>query len=132
MQVHIKVLTPALLSSIISHSDLLELITGAKVFSRVPKCPTTEATTGSVARIGEHSDMTFLLPFVLSHHDHATSTYWPNIHKDGIAMLPTLILGHPGYVHFPSSHRLTSTSWFLVQDAGNSRRSILSLVRIRV
>ncbi|KAJ8591599.1 hypothetical protein M405DRAFT_814116 [Rhizopogon salebrosus TDB-379] len=89
MQVQIKVLTPALLSSIISHSDLLELI------------------TGSVGRIGEHSDMTFLLPFVLSHHDHATSTYWPNIHKDGIAMLPTLILGHPGCWQFAPFNPLT-------------------------
>ncbi|OJA12853.1 hypothetical protein AZE42_02430 [Rhizopogon vesiculosus] len=89
MQVQIKMLTPMLLSSIISHSDLLELI------------------TDSVSRSSERSDLTFLLPFVLSHHDRTTSAHWPNIHKDGIEMLPTLILSHSGYWQFAPFNPLT-------------------------
>jgi len=55
---------------------------------------------GSVNRISECSDMSFLLPFILSHHDHTTSTHWPNIPEHGIKMLPSLMLSHPGYAHF--------------------------------
>jgi len=111
MQVQIKMLTPALLSPIISHSDLLELITGTKLFLNFLKVESsnTEATTASVGRSSACSDMTFLLPFILSHHDRTTSAHWPDIHEDGIAMIPALILSHPGYVHFSCTHRLTST-----------------------
>ncbi|KAG1742449.1 hypothetical protein EDB19DRAFT_614975 [Suillus lakei] len=75
-----RALNPTLLSSIISHLDLLELI------------------TASISRISERSDMTFLLPFVVSHHDPTTSTHWPRIPEGCIEMFPTFILNHPGYV----------------------------------
>jgi hypothetical protein len=52
----------------------------------------------SVGRISEHSDMTFLLPFIVSHHDRTTSTHWPKIPEGCVDMFPTLILDHPGSV----------------------------------
>ncbi|KAG2118230.1 uncharacterized protein F5147DRAFT_604346 [Suillus discolor] len=94
MQAQIRALTPALLSSIISHLDLLELI------------------AASVGRISERSDMTFLLPFVVSHHDHTTSVHWPKIPEGCIEMFPALILNHPGCWQFapynPFNHEAQS------------------------
>ncbi|KAG2153420.1 hypothetical protein DEU56DRAFT_775420 [Suillus clintonianus] len=96
MHAQIGVLTPTLLSSIISHSDLLELI------------------TGSVGRISERSDMTFLLPFVLSHHDRTTSTHWPRIPEGCSEMLTTLILNHPGCWQFAPFNPLTHETQNLI------------------
>lgn len=90
MQAQIRALTPTLLSSIISHPDLLELI-GA-----------------SVGRISERSDMTFLLPFVVSHHDRTTSTHWPKIPGGFVEMFPTLILNRPGCWQFAPYNPLTN------------------------
>ncbi|KAG1740771.1 uncharacterized protein EDB91DRAFT_1081859 [Suillus paluster] len=96
MQAQIKMLTPTLLSSIISHLDLLELI------------------KGSVGRVSERSDITFLLPFVVSHHDHTTSTHWPKIPEDGIETLPTLILSHPGCWQFAPFNPITRETQSLI------------------
>jgi hypothetical protein len=90
MQAQIRALTPTLLSPIISHLDLLELI------------------TASVGRISEHSDMTFLLPFIVSHHDRTTSTHWPKIPEGCVDMFPTLILNHPGCWQFAPYNPLTN------------------------
>ncbi|KAG1871837.1 hypothetical protein DFJ58DRAFT_741976 [Suillus subalutaceus] len=90
MQAQIRALTPTLLSSIISHVDLLELI------------------KASVSRISERSDMTFLLPFVVSHHDRTTSTHWPKVPEGCIEMFPTLILNHPGCWQFAPYNPLTN------------------------
>jgi hypothetical protein len=54
--------------------------------------------TASVSRISERSDMTFLLPFVVSHHDRTTSAHWPKVPEGYFDMFPILILNHPGYV----------------------------------
>ncbi|KAG2123049.1 hypothetical protein BD769DRAFT_1359969 [Suillus cothurnatus] len=90
MQAQIRALTPTLLSPIISHLDLLELI------------------TASVGRISEHSDMTFLLPFIVSHHDRTTSTHWPKIPEGCVDMFSTLILNHPGCWQFAPYNPLTN------------------------
>ncbi|TFY78576.1 hypothetical protein EWM64_g5442 [Hericium alpestre] len=37
------------------------------------------------------SDIVFLIPFLLSHHDRATSTHWPPITSEGRAALPGLV-----------------------------------------
>ncbi|KAG0694746.1 hypothetical protein DFH29DRAFT_814997 [Suillus ampliporus] len=96
MQAQIKTLTPTLLDSIISRLDLFELI------------------TSSVNRVGERSDMTFLLPFVVSHHDHTTSTHWPKIPEDGIEAFPTLILSHPGCWQFAPFNPITRETQSLI------------------
>ncbi|KAI6046414.1 hypothetical protein EDC04DRAFT_2558078 [Pisolithus marmoratus] len=41
-----------------------------------------------------HSDMSFLLPFVISHHDPSTSSYWPPVQEQVIQALPTLLKEH--------------------------------------
>lgn len=96
MQAQIRALTPTLLSSIISHLDLLELI------------------TASVGRISERSDMTFLLPFVVSHHDRTTSTHWPKIPEGFLEEFPTLILNHPGCWQFAPYDPLTHETQSLI------------------
>lgn len=96
MQAQIRALTPTPLSSIISHSDLLELI------------------RASVGRISERSDMTFLLPFVVSHHDRATSTHWPKIPRGFVEVFPTLILNHPGCWQFAPYNPLTNETQSLI------------------
>ncbi|KAI6007664.1 hypothetical protein F5J12DRAFT_829720 [Pisolithus orientalis] len=61
-----------------------------------------------------HSDMTFLLPFVISHHDPNTS-YWPPVQEQGMQALPVLLKAHEERVSvsmalFPF-HALSSRCW---------------------
>ncbi|TFK44464.1 hypothetical protein BDQ12DRAFT_18561 [Crucibulum laeve] len=43
-----------------------------------------------------HSDMTILLPFILSHHDSKTSAHWPSVTEEGMAAMPELLKVHEG------------------------------------
>ncbi|KAG2131708.1 uncharacterized protein EDB93DRAFT_932026 [Suillus bovinus] len=96
MQAQIRALTPSLLSSIISHLDLLELI------------------AASVGRISERSDMTFLLPFIVSHHDRTTSAHWPKLPKGCFEMFPTFILNHSRCWQFAPYNPLTHEAQSLI------------------
>ncbi|KAF9467378.1 hypothetical protein BDZ94DRAFT_1382522 [Collybia nuda] len=44
--------------------------------------------------LASHSDITYLLPFVLSHHDVRTSSYWPSVSPEGLEMVPELVMVH--------------------------------------
>ncbi|KAH7907881.1 hypothetical protein BJ138DRAFT_1158960 [Hygrophoropsis aurantiaca] len=60
------------------------------------------------------SDITFLLPFVISHHDSSTSRHWPPIHDQGLQALPNLVQEHAGCWRFAPVDPLTrerSHSW---------------------
>ncbi|KAG1764924.1 hypothetical protein EDD22DRAFT_845626 [Suillus occidentalis] len=96
MQAQIRALTPTLLSPIISHLDLLELI------------------TASVKRISERSDITFLFPFVVSHHDRTTSAHWPKVPQFCLEMFPILLLNHPGCWQFAPYNPLTHEAQNLI------------------
>jgi len=45
----------------------------------------------------ERSDATFLVPFIHSHHDRKTSTYWPPINSEDRMTVPCLAKVHSGF-----------------------------------
>lgn len=96
MQAQIRAITPTLLSSIISHLDLFELI------------------TASVSRLSERSDITFLFPFVVAHHDPTTSAHWPKVPQFCVEMFPILLLNHPGCWQFAPYNPLTREAQNLI------------------
>lgn len=61
----------------------------------------------NVEWFASNSDISFLLPFVISHHDPSTSSYWPPIRKEGIEALPVLLKAHEDCWQFAPFDPLT-------------------------
>ncbi|KZV71153.1 hypothetical protein PENSPDRAFT_415868 [Peniophora sp. CONT] len=58
------------------------------------------ATRNVVIYFASQCDPAFLLPFILSHHDRATSKFWPPTTPEGWAALPSLMKVHAGFWDF--------------------------------
>jgi len=54
-----------------------------------------DMTTGNLNWLASHSDMSVLLPFVLSHHDPATSAHWPSVAPEGLKLVPDFVNKDP-------------------------------------
>ncbi|KZT23597.1 hypothetical protein NEOLEDRAFT_1069281 [Neolentinus lepideus HHB14362 ss-1] len=54
----------------------------------------------SIDWFAENTDVAFMAPFVLTHHDPATSRYWPPITPDGQSKLPAVLKVHEGVWQF--------------------------------
>ncbi|EGO00868.1 hypothetical protein SERLA73DRAFT_159508 [Serpula lacrymans var. lacrymans S7.3] len=89
MQVQLNLLSFDYISSLISDKDLRPMI------------------QANMEWFASHSDITFLLPFVISHHDTSTSPHWPTITEQGAAALPSLIKEHAGCWEFAPIDPLT-------------------------
>ncbi|KAH7921286.1 hypothetical protein BV22DRAFT_1038858 [Leucogyrophana mollusca] len=95
MQTQLAALSFDSLSSAISDKDLREMI------------------RDNVEWFASNSDTSFLLPFVISHHDSNTSPHWPTIHEQGLKALPTLMREHAGCWQFAPIDPMTkqANSW---------------------
>ncbi|GLB37334.1 hypothetical protein LshimejAT787_0403850 [Lyophyllum shimeji] len=51
--------------------------------------------TDNLHWLASHSDVAVLLPFVLSHHDPATSARWPNVAPEGLKLVPEFVNKDP-------------------------------------
>ncbi|VDB95372.1 unnamed protein product [Peniophora sp. CBMAI 1063] len=58
------------------------------------------ATRNAVMYFASQSDPAFLVPFILSHHDRATSKFWPPTTPEGWAALPALMKVHADFWNF--------------------------------
>ncbi|KIJ65771.1 hypothetical protein HYDPIDRAFT_109780 [Hydnomerulius pinastri MD-312] len=76
MQSQLRALAFERISAAVSDKDLREMI------------------QVNVEWFASQSDISFLLPFVISHHDPSTSPYWPTVHEQGTEALPSLLKQH--------------------------------------
>lgn len=63
-------------------------------FDHADLCP------DAVMYFASQCDLPFLLPFILSHHDRATSKFWPPTTPEGWAALPAFMKVHAGFWDF--------------------------------
>ncbi|KAI6098792.1 hypothetical protein EV401DRAFT_2278615 [Pisolithus croceorrhizus] len=94
--------------SMVSHMrDQVEYLTFERISVAISDDDLHRMIQANIEWLTLHSDMSFLLPFVISHHDPSTSSYWPPVQEQGIQALPTLLKAHEGCWQFAPFDPLT-------------------------
>ncbi|KAF8070374.1 hypothetical protein FPV67DRAFT_1016960 [Lyophyllum atratum] len=88
LQLSLKVLGTPMLQSMASQRNALNKDSLMKF---VAEAELRDMITDNLIWLASHSDMSLLLPFVLSHHDPATSEHWPNVAPEGLGLVPDFV-----------------------------------------